>query len=76
MLTTFTMGSMTAGKEILSHFQFSTSSKSKETQHVDVKLIAFFPNIKGKFGTTDLEEEEWPITIGMNEKGGVDDVEC
>lgn len=70
------MGSMTAGKEILPHFQFPTPSKSTETQHVDVNSIAFFPNIKGKFGTTDLDKEEWPITIRMNEKGGIDDVEC
>jgi len=29
--------------------------------------------IKGKFGNSD--SEEWPVTIGMNEKGRMDDVE-
>eukprot|EP00804_Cyclotella_cryptica_P026844 CCRYP_018620-RA/>CCRYP_018620-RA protein AED:0.44 eAED:0.72 QI:0/0/0/1/0/0/2/0/64 len=32
--------------------------------------MAFFPKIKGQFGTSDLKE--WPVTIGMNEKGWMD----
>ena len=35
--------------------------------------VAFFPKIKEKFGTSDLKE--WPVTMGMNEKGWMDDVE-
>ena len=66
-------GSTAAGKAILPHFQFSTTSKSEETQRINVNSIAFFPKIQGQFGTCDLKE--WPVTIGMNEKGGMDDVE-
>jgi hypothetical protein len=52
---------------------FSTSLKSKETQRVNVNSVAFFPKVKGKFGTSDLKE--WPMTIWMTEMGGMDDVE-
>jgi hypothetical protein len=38
-----------------------------------VNSIAFFPKIQGQFGTNGLKE--WSMTIGMNEKGGMDDVE-
>jgi hypothetical protein len=65
--------SMAAGEAIPPHFQFSTSLKSKETQRVNVNSFAFFPNVKGMFGTSELNE--WCVKIGMNEKGGMDDVE-
>ena len=71
--TTMITGSTAAGEAIPPHFQFSTTSKSEETQRVNVNSIAFFPKIKGKFGASD--SKEWPVTIGMNEKGGMDDVE-
>ena len=67
------MDSMADGKAIPPHFQFSTSLKSKETQLVNVNSVAFFPRVKGKFGTSEINK--WPATIGMNEKGGMDDVE-
>ena len=38
-----------------------------------MNLIAFFPKVQGPFGTSDLKE--WPVMIGMNEKGGMDDLE-
>jgi hypothetical protein len=71
--TTMITGSTAAGEAIPPHFQFSTTSKSEETQRENVNSIAFFPKIKGKFGASD--SKEWPVTIGMNEKGGMDDVE-
>jgi hypothetical protein len=71
--TTMITGSMAAGEAIPLHFQFSTTSKSKETQCVNVNSIAFFPKVTGKFGTND--SKEWPVTIGMNKKGGMDDGE-
>ncbi len=70
---TLITGSTAAGEAIPLHFQFSAASKSKKTQQVNVNSIAFFPNVKGKSGTSDLKE--WPMTIGMNEKGGMDEVE-
>jgi hypothetical protein len=45
--TTMITGSMAAGEAIPLHFQFSTTSKSKEIQRVNVNSIAFFPKVKG-----------------------------
>ena len=66
-------GSTAVGEAIPWHFQFSMASKSKDTQRLNVTSITYFPKIKGKFGNSDFKE--WPVTIGMNEKGGMDDVE-
>ena len=46
--TTMITGSTAAGEAIPPHFQFSTTSKSEETQRVNVNSIAFFPKVKGK----------------------------
>ena len=73
VLTTMITSSMAVSKAIPLHFQFSRTLKSKETQCVNVNSIAFFPKVRGKFGTSD--SKEWQVTIGMNEKGGMDDVE-
>ena len=53
-------GSTAAGEAMPLHFQFSMESKNKDTQRVNVNSIAFFPKVKGKFGTRDLKE--WPVT--------------
>ena len=66
-------GSTAAGEAISLPFPFSVASKSKDTQHLNVTSITYFPKIKGKFGNSDFRE--WPVTIGINEKGGMDDVE-
>ena len=62
-----------AGKAIPLHFPFSTASKSKDTQCLNVTSNTYFHKIKGKFENSDFQE--WLVTIGMNEKGGMDDVE-
>eukprot|EP00804_Cyclotella_cryptica_P018915 CCRYP_006435-RA/>CCRYP_006435-RA protein AED:0.37 eAED:0.41 QI:34/0/0/1/0/0/2/0/145 len=53
--------------------RFSTTSKHEVTQRINVNSIALVPKIHGQFGTSDLME--WPLTIGMNETGGMNDVE-
>jgi len=65
------IASSTADDEpILHHFQFHTHAQSVNTQSVNINLVTFLPNIKGKFG---LEEaKEWPVTFGFNAKGGMD----
>ncbi len=40
---------------------------------IHLELMQFMPNIKGQFGC-DVECE-WPVTFGVNAKGGMDDVE-
>ena len=36
-------------------------------------LVAYMSHVRGKFG--DPKEQAWPITVGMNTKGGMDDVD-
>ena len=38
-----------------------------------LEKVANFHNVLGNLGWN--EEKQWPITIGMNEKGGMDDEE-
>ena len=69
--TTMIAGSTAAGVPIPPHFQFQTRAQSVDTQSVNINLVTFLPNIKGKFG---LEEaKEWPVTFGFNAKGGMDE---
>ena len=38
-----------------------------------VELVAYMPHVRGKFGAP--KEQEWTITVWMNARGGMDDVE-
>ena len=65
--------STAAGEPIPLHFQFSTMAQSEDTQCVNIRMSTFFPKIIGKFGTDC--EKEWPVTVAMNLKGGMDERE-
>ncbi len=71
--TTMITGSTAAGEPIPPHFQFSTTAQSEDTQRVNIRMSTFFPKIIGKFGTDC--EKEWPVTVAMNLKGGMDERE-
>eukprot|EP00804_Cyclotella_cryptica_P014587 CCRYP_020639-RA/>CCRYP_020639-RA protein AED:0.30 eAED:0.30 QI:0/0/0/1/0/0/3/0/271 len=71
--TTMITGSTAAGEPIPPHFQFSTMAQSEDTQRVNIRMSAFFPRIKGTFGTDC--EKEWPVTLGMNLKGGMERIQ-
>jgi|EP01082_Thalassiosira_pseudonana_P008128 hypothetical protein len=71
--TTMITGSTAAGEAIPPHFQFATAAKSDEMERIRADVDRFAVNVKGKFGCA--EEREWPCTIGMNEKGGMDEKE-
>ena len=73
MATTMITGSTAAGEPMPPHFQFLTMAQSEDTQRVNIRMSAFFPKIKGTFGTNC--EKEWPVTLGMNLKGGMDERE-
>ena len=66
-------GSTAAGEPMPPHFQFSTTAQSEDTQRVNIRMSTFFPKIRGKFGTDC--EKEWPVTLAMNLKGGMDERE-
>ncbi len=70
---TMITGSTAASEAIPPHFQFSTAAKSEDCMQICLELMQFMPNIKGQF-CCDVEHN-WPVTFGMNAKGGMDDVE-
>ena len=71
--TTLICGSTAGGEALPPHFQFSTKAKSEETMRLRRDTVVHMRQVRGKFGnkTTNL----FPVTIGMNEKGGMDDEE-
>jgi hypothetical protein len=73
VVTTMITGSTAAGEPMPPHLQFSIMAQSEDTQRVNIRMSAFFPKIKSTFGTDC--EKEWPVTLGMNLKGGMDERE-
>mmetsp|Transcript_24214 Transcript_24214/g.44508 ORF Transcript_24214/g.44508 Transcript_24214/m.44508 type:complete len:349 (+) Transcript_24214:479-1525(+) len=73
LTTTFITGSTSAGEALPPHFQFSTKAQSKDTEKIRAQFALFMPQIRGKFG--NMEERLWPVTFGMNAKGGMDEAE-
>ena len=55
------------------HFQFMSSAQTEEGRQIWDECVLFTKRIVGKFG---LEEEAtFPVTLGTNEKGGMNDDE-
>ena len=69
--TTMISGSSAAGEAIPPHFQFQTSATSAEGEAIRIEMIRYLLNVKGIFGWET--EQEFPISIGLNSKGGMDD---
>ena len=73
-LTSTLIGGSTAANEALpAHLQLMTKAQSAETERVRNKMATWLLDVRGKFGHD--EEKNFPITIGMNEKGGMDEAE-
>ncbi len=70
LTTTMITGSNAVGEAIPPHFQFSTSAKSADMMRIRLEMAEFFPNLPCRFGRPAVEEIV--ISIGMNEKGGMD----
>jgi len=64
-------GSSELGKAIPPHFQFQTSATSAEGEAIRIEIIRYFTPVKGIFGWGT--EQEFPISFGLNSKGGMDD---
>ncbi len=71
--TTMITDSIAAREPMLPHFQFSTMAQTDDTQGVNIRMSAFFPKDKGTSGTDS--EKDWPVTVEMNLKGGMDEKE-
>ena len=48
-------------------------AQSEDNMRIRNDMLQWIPNTVGKFGCE--KEKQWPCTIGMNEKGGMDDNE-
>jgi hypothetical protein len=73
LTTTLITGSTAAGEAIPPHFQFSTRAKTTDKMKLRMEMVTFMPDILGRFGCT--EERNWPISFGVNAKGGMDEEE-
>ena len=74
LTTTMISGSLAAGKSIPSHFQFQTSATSAKGEVIRIEMIHVFLVVEGStfgWGT----KQEFPISFGLNSKGGMDDDE-
>ena len=73
LTTTMISGSLAAGKSIPSHFQFQTSATSAEGEAICIEMVRFLLPVEGIFGWGT--KQEFPISFGLNSKGGMDDDE-
>ena len=71
--TTMIGGSTAEGKALPPHLQFQKKAQSDATQRLRNEMSEWLPDVRDKFGCD--ERNTWPLTIGMNEKGGMDDTE-
>ncbi len=71
--TTLIFGSTAAGEPIPLHFQFKTTAKTNEGQRISIDWFRVCPRVRGKFGHE--VPKDFPVTFGMNEKGGMNSVE-
>jgi len=71
--TTMITGSNAWGEALPPHFQFMSSAQTEEGKQIRDESVLFTRRIVGKFGLK--EETTLPVTLGVNEKGGMDDGE-
>ena len=76
---TLITGSSAFGEPLPPHFQFPTKEKTAERERLPFETVRHFKSIRAAFGHRDVFnaylERNWPVTMGMNEKGGMDDDE-
>ena len=63
-------GSNAYGKALPPHFQFMSSVQTDEGKMIMVDCIQYMEKVRGKFGMG--ASESFGVTIGLNEKGGMD----
>ena len=66
-------GSNAAGECVPVHWQLPSSATSEERERLRFEFLRHVLNTHGRFGCED--KREWPCTIGMNEKGGMNNEE-
>jgi len=71
--TTMITGSNAWGEALPPHFQFMTSTQTDDGKQIRNECIRYMKNVKGEFGLGEIASK--PVSIGMNEKGGMDEEE-
>ena len=71
--TTMITGSNAWGEALPPHFQFISSAQTDEGQQIRNECVRYMQQTIGTFGLG--EEKSLPVSLGMNEKGGMDEEE-
>ena len=74
MTVTFIAGSTATGETMPPHFQFPTRPKLEERHKLSLEISHHTKNTPGVFGNYG-KGSLWPVTVGLNERGGMDDKE-
>ena len=76
---TFISGSSAWGEPLPPHFQFPSRAQHNENKRIKISTFAYMKQIRGTFGNRDddgtYKERDWGCTVGMNGKGGMDELE-
>ncbi len=73
LMTTMISVSNTAGEPIPPHFQFQMAAQTNEAKAICVETIWYMLDVQATFGY--MEVQSFPVLIGLNSKGGMDDEE-
>jgi hypothetical protein len=65
---------MTNGEPIPPHFQFQTAAQTAKAESIQIESIHYMLDVRGIFG--HVAEQLFPILLGLNNKGGMDEEEC
>jgi hypothetical protein len=67
-------GSNVYGEALPPHFQFTSSAQTDEGKMITVDCIRYMKKVRGVsgMGAGATSEESFGVTIGLNEKGGMD----
>ena len=71
--STMITGSNAYGEALPPHFQFVSSAQTDDAKMITVDCIRYMKKVRGVFGMgAGASEESFGVTIGLNEKGGMD----
>ena len=70
LTTTMISGSSAAGEPLPPHFQFQTSAQTAEAEYIRIECIRYMLDVRAQFGHDT--EQSFPISLGLNSKGGMD----
>ncbi len=70
LTTTMITGSNVSGDPIPPHLQFQSKAKTKEAMKLQYNVADHMQCVCRQFGCDEVHL--WPVTLGANEKGGMD----